>query len=86
MALSVLLQGCGESAPAAAPPKRVILISIDTLRADRLSLYGYPRRTSPVLDAFAEQAVVFEDVSSPSPWTLPAHASLFSGLYPTPTA
>ncbi len=82
MALSVLLQGCGEPAPVAAPPKRVILISIDTLRADRLSLYGYPRRTSPVLDAFAEEAVVFEDVSSPSPWTLPAHASLFSGLYP----
>ncbi len=46
MALSVLLQGCGEPAPGLAPPQRVILISIDTLRADHLSLYGYPRSIS----------------------------------------
>ncbi|MGE4608888.1 MAG: sulfatase [Myxococcota bacterium] len=59
-----------------------MLISIDTLRADHLGLYGYSRPTSPGIDAFAEQAVVFEDASSTSPWTLPAHASLFSGRYP----
>ena len=82
ISLSVLIQGCGEPVSAVALPQRVILISIDTLRADHLSLYGYPRRTSPLLDAFAEQAVVFDDVSAPSPWTLPAHASLFTGLYP----
>jgi arylsulfatase A-like enzyme len=63
-------------------PPLVILISIDTLRADHLSLYGYPRLTSPVLDAFASRGVVFEDASSPAPWTAPAHASMLTGLYP----
>jgi len=59
-----------------------VLISIDTLRPDHLGVYGYSRPTSPNIDAFAENAVVFEDAISTAPWTLPAHASLFSGLYP----
>lgn len=66
-----------------ASPRRVILISIDTLRADHLGSYGYPRPTSPLLDALAAEGVVFEDVFSPSPWTLPAHGSLLTGLYPS---
>lgn len=60
----------------------LILISIDTLRADHLGCYGYDRPTSPVLDQFAAEGVLFEDVTSPSPWTLPAHASLLTGVYP----
>jgi arylsulfatase A-like enzyme len=60
---------------------RIVLVSIDTLRADHLGCYGYGRETSPVLDALARQGVLFEDVTSPSPWTLPAHASLLTGLY-----
>jgi len=64
------------------PPRLVILISIDTLRADHLGLYGYERPTSPRLDALAAEGVVFEDASSTAPWTLPAHASLLTGLYP----
>jgi len=64
------------------PPQLTVLISIDTLRADHLGVYGYPRPTSPRIDKFAEQAVVFDDATSTAPWTLPAHASLFSGLYP----
>jgi len=60
----------------------VLLVSIDTLRADHLGLYGYERNTSPVLDLLATEGVVFEDVSSPSPWTLPAHASMMTGSYP----
>ena len=59
-----------------------MLISIDTLRADRLGTYGYERFTSPVLDGFAREGVVFEDASSPAPWTLPAHASMLTGLTP----
>ncbi len=58
----------------------LVLISIDTLRADRLSLYGHDRPTSPHLDAWARQAAVFERVVTSAPWTLPAHLSLFTGL------
>ena len=63
-------------------PRLIILISIDTLRADHLSLYGYPRMTSPNLDLFALEGASFEDASSVAPWTLPAHASMLTGLYP----
>ncbi len=66
-----------------ASARRVLLISIDTLRADHLGCYGYPRATSPLLDAIAAEGVLFEDVFSPSPWTLPAHGSLLTGLYPS---
>ncbi|MCG8458963.1 MAG: sulfatase, partial [Holophagales bacterium] len=58
----------------------MLLISVDTLRADRLSLYGHDVDTSPNLDRWSEQAVVFEQVVAPSPWTLPSHFSLFTGL------
>jgi arylsulfatase A-like enzyme len=60
----------------------VILVSIDTLRPDHLGAYGYERGTSPILDELALEGLVFENAFSPSPWTLPAHASLFTGLYP----
>lgn len=59
-----------------------MLISLDTLRADHLGIYGYPRPTSPVIDALGREGTVFEDVSTTSPWTLPSHASLLTGLYP----
>jgi arylsulfatase A-like enzyme len=71
----------GERGPAT--PRTTILISVDTLRPDHLGCYGYRRPTSPVFDALAEGGVVFEDVSTPAPWTLPAHASLLTGLYPS---
>jgi len=64
-------------------PRRpdVVLVSLDTLRADHLSAYGYGRLTSPNLDAFAREAgVLFRSVVAPSPWTLPSHVSLFTGL------
>ena len=71
-------------APRGASPRieRVILISIDTLRADHVGAYGYARPTSPAIDALAARGVLFQNVSTPSPWTYPAHASLFTGLYP----
>ncbi len=60
----------------------VILISIDTLRADHLHGYGYPRETSPFLDSMMEKGTAFLNCISPCPWTLPAHLSMFTSLYP----
>ncbi|MBN1873203.1 MAG: sulfatase [Anaerolineae bacterium] len=61
----------------------IVLIILDTLRADRLSCYGYGRETSPHIDAFADKGVLFERAISPAQWTIPAHGSLFTGEYPT---
>lgn len=61
----------------------VLLIVLDTLRRDRLSGYGHNRDTSPELDAFAASATVYERAVSPAQWTIPAHASLFTGVYPS---
>lgn len=61
----------------------VVIVSIDTLRRDHMSVYGYPRQTTPGLEALASESVVFEDAVSPSSWTLPAHASLFTSTYPS---
>lgn len=65
--------------------QRIVLISIDTLRADHLGTYGHGRNTSPNLDALAAQGAVFEDASTTAPWTLPSHASMLTGLYPEQT-
>lgn len=73
------LTSCG-SAPKG--PPNVVLVSIDTLRADHLGCYGYPRPTSPALDALAGGGVRFTNVTAPAPWTLPSHASMLTGLYP----
>lgn len=61
----------------------VILIVWDTARAKNLSLYGYERRTTPFLDSLARQAVVFDRAFATAPWTLPSHASMFTGQYAT---
>jgi len=68
-------------------PKRpdapsLLFISIDTLRADHLGFHGYDRPTSPFLDTLAGQSVVFTDVTAAASYTLPAHASMFTGLFP----
>ncbi len=73
--------GCtGEGRPSA---KHVVFVSIDTLRADRLSCYGYPRPTTPRLDQLAGQGHRFERARSVMPTTLPAHAAMFTSLYPS---
>lgn len=64
-------------------PPNIILISLDTLRADHLGTYGYELPTSPNIDSFAETAVVFEEAFAPSSWTLPSHAAMLSGQHPT---
>ncbi len=63
--------------------RNVVFIVMDTVRKDHLSVYGYDRPTTPALDRFAEEARVFEQAVAPAPWTLPVHASLFTGLYPS---
>ncbi|MBN2134119.1 MAG: sulfatase [Acidobacteria bacterium] len=60
----------------------VILVSLDTLRADHCSFLGYKRKTTPFLEEYASDAVVFENMHTPAPWTDQSHASVFSGLYP----
>ena len=67
-----------EPEPARAP--NVLIVLWDTVRADRLSVYGYDRPTTPRLEAFAEDATVYEHAWSPGIWTLAAHSSVFTGL------
>jgi uncharacterized sulfatase len=61
----------------------IVFIVLDTHRADRLSCYGYPRDTTPHIDKFAESGTLFERAIVPAQWTIPAHASLFTGEYPS---
>jgi arylsulfatase A-like enzyme len=62
----------------------VILVSLDTLRADHLGCYGYARhKTSPSIDTLASQGVRFANMYSQAPWTTPSHASMLTGLYPS---
>lgn len=89
LALLVWL-GLPRSAPrpaargsAAALAPNVVLIVVDTLRRDHLSAYGYGRKTSPSVDRLAAEGALFERAYSTASWTLPAHASLFTGLYPS---
>ena len=62
--------------------QNVVLISIDTCRADYLSCYGYLHKTTPNIDAIANNSIIFENVISPVPLTLPAHASMLTGTIP----
>lgn len=76
LGLAVLAASCGGSAP----PPNVLLVSIDMLRADHVSCYGYERATTPTIDGLAAEGVRFERHISSAPWTLPAHAALFTSL------
>jgi arylsulfatase A-like enzyme len=80
VALALPAVGCGGGGDSRT---NLILISIDTLRADHLGAYGYERQTSPVLDRLADESVLFESVISQAPWTLPAHVTMLSSLYPS---
>ncbi len=77
----LLAAGCDGSSPS--PPPNVLVITIDTVRADRLGCYGYDRHaTTPRLDALARQSVLFERAFANSSFTPPAHASILTSLYP----
>ena len=60
----------------------VLLVTIDTLRADRLGVYGYSQIETPNIDRLASDSMVFDRAISPVPLTLPSHASILSGVYP----
>jgi hypothetical protein len=79
--LFALAAGCRPSEPAAAPGP-IVLIVVDTLRADHLSCYGYSRPTSPAMCALAEDGVLFERAYTTRTSTTPAIASMLTGLYP----
>jgi len=65
------------------PPYRgVVLVTIDTLRADHVSMHGYLRKTTPFLDELAERSVVFENAQATMPFTGPSHSSMLTGLHP----
>lgn len=73
----------GGSSPAKSQPlSRIIFVTIDTLRADHLPAYGYPRMTAPFLDGLVKRGVVFENAFSAAPHTAPSHTSMFTGLFP----
>ncbi len=80
MVLSLLGAGCSSSSGDAGDS--VVLVMVDTLRADHLGCYGYDRDTSPNLDRLAASGVLFENFYSVAPWTNPAIATLFTGRYP----
>ena len=80
LTLALLLTTCCAERPRLT---NVILISLDTVRADHLSVYGYHRPTTPNLARLARESVVFEQAFTPTPWTVPAHMSLFTSLYPS---
>ena len=63
-------------------PKHILFIVVDCLRRDHVSLYGYKRKTTPFLDRFAEESLIFRDAITPSSWTYPSVSSILSGLYP----
>jgi len=74
----------GFRARAAAPRPNLLLISLDTLRADHLGAYGYSRPVSPNIDRLAANGgVLFERAVSQAPWTTPSHMSLFTSLFPS---
>ncbi len=83
-AMALLLATCAASCAQKSAPKdapNIVFISIDSLRADHLGCYGYPKPTSPTIDALAAQGARFEWAISTTSWTLPSHAAMFTGLY-----
>ncbi|MDF1798532.1 MAG: sulfatase [Planctomycetota bacterium] len=80
--LLALTAGCATGASEPGQPN-VIVVVVDTLRADHMSLHGYARKTTPRIDARAQDAVVFDRASSGSSWTVPSMAMMFTGSYKT---
>ncbi|MCH7527131.1 MAG: sulfatase-like hydrolase/transferase, partial [Planctomycetes bacterium] len=87
--LAFWLRGAMQTAPFArlaragdAEGYNVLLVTLDTLRPDRLGCYGYTRARTPAIDSLADFGVLFEDAVTCAPLTLPSHATILTGLYP----
>lgn len=78
---SVSSESKGLGSPKDRP--NILWIVMDTARADHLSCYGYNRKTTPNIDRIASEGVLFENAISAAPWTLPSHASMFTGMFPS---
>jgi len=77
--------GCREERPGelGVPRGNLVFLSVDTTRADHLSVYGYERPTTPTLERIARDAIVFDQAIAAAPSTAPSHMSMFTGLYPS---
>jgi len=83
LALGVVFLGCGAADRQKPTRPNVLLVVVDTLRADSLGCYGRSRPTSPAIDALAADAVRFENAYATAPWTMPSVASILTGQYPS---
>ena len=81
--VALLTAACEPDARALPTTPNVILIGLDTVRADHLGVYGNASIETPAINAFAAESAVFERASSAAPWTLPSFASIFTGLLPS---
>ncbi len=79
--IALLVFPCFGPAQSTSRPS-VILITVDTLRADRISPYGYTRGKTPSMESLAQEGVLFENTYVQTPITLPSHASILTGTYP----
>ena len=81
--LALQLVGCGVAdLETGQRPEHLVLVVFDTVRADRMSIYGNDRQTTPFLEAISSELLKYKDAKSPAPWTVPGHASIFTGLWP----
>ena len=83
--LASIAPACHEKTaadPTVEPPENVLIVMVDTLRADHMSTYGFGRRTTPFIDGFSEGAVVFERARSQASCTFPSVNSLLTSRYP----
>jgi len=81
-ALGLAAAGPSCRKPVEPPRPNLVLVSIDTLRADHLTAYGYERSTSPEISRLADEGILFERAFSQSPRMATSHMSLFTGVYP----
>jgi len=79
LALLLVAAGCGKRVDG----PNILLITLDTTRRDHLGMYGYPIPTSPSLDRLAKDSIVYTHAYATSSWTLPTHASMFTGKFPS---
>ena len=82
LALLAVSLACGAPEPQGPPPRHLVLVTVDTLRADRLGVYGNPLELTPHLDTLAQQSIVFRRAFAPAPFTLASLAALLTGRYP----
>lgn len=82
VAVLLLAAACADAPPPRPAVKNVVFVTIDTLRADHTSVYGYPVQTTPFLEQMAARGITFDHAYAHSSTTAPSHASMFTGLYP----